>query len=323
MLNPHALAPPARALVAGQEGMVGRALTRALRARGVPLISAPRADFDLRDQAAVHRLFDAARPDLVLLAAARVGGIAANIAAPADFILDNLLIQTHVIEAALRFGVTRLLFLGSSCIYPTNAPLPLREHSLFTGPLEVTNAPYAAAKLAGIQLCQAINAQHGTRYRCVIPPNLYGPFDRFDPLRSHVVPALMLKLRDAIASNAPAITLWGDGSARRELLHVDDLADACVTLLLDHPPDAVPEVINVGAQQDLTVLDLAHLLRDISGFTGDILTDPDAPAGVRAKLLDASQITALGWRPQIPLRDGLSSTWAWLQRHLPLIEAGR
>ena len=311
-----------RIYVAGHRGMVGSAIVRRLRAGGFRnLILRSRAELDLTDQGAVRAFLEAERPDYVVLAAAKVGGIHANDTYPAEFIRENLAIELNVIDAAWRAGVERLLFLGSACIYPREAPQPMREEALLTGPLEPTNEPYAVAKIAGIKLCESYNRQYGTRYRCVMPTNLYGPNDNFHPENSHVIPGLMRRFHEAKESGAGLVTVWGTGRPRREFLHVDDLADACVYLM-----DVDDEVygrhtapmcshVNVGTGEEVTIRELAELVAEVVGYEGEIRFDAARPDGMPRKLLDCARLRALGWRPRITLRDGLRSTYAWFIEH--------
>jgi GDP-L-fucose synthase len=295
--------------VAGHNGLVGSAISRALAARGfVNIVGRPRRELDLRNRPAVEEFFDRTRPDYVFLAAAKVGGIAANDANPADFIRDNLEIQTNVIDAAYRHGVRKLCFLGSSCIYPRLAPQPIPEDSLLTGPLEPTNQWYAIAKIAGIKMCQAYAQQHGFNAISLMPTNLYGPGDNFDLQTSHVLPALLRKFHEAKERRAPSVTVWGSGTPRREFLHVDDLADAVYFLMERYDS---PAIINVGAGEDLTIAALANLVKEIVGFEGTVEFDRSKPDGTPRKLLDTSKLTALGWRPRIALNEGIRSTYAW------------
>lgn len=300
--------------VAGHTGLVGSALVRALHAAGYErLILRTRQELDLCDQGAVDRFFAAERPEVVILAAARVGGILANDARPADFIRDNLLIQSNVIDSAHRHGAARLLFLGSSCVYPRDAPQPMREQHLLTGPLEPTNQWYAVAKIAGIKLCEAYRRQHNFRATSAMPTNLYGPGDNFDLTSSHVLPALLRKCHDATRAGASEVAVWGTGTPRREFLHVDDLAAACLHLL--HRDDG-DDLVNIGTGLDLTIHELASLISDVVGFRGTLRFDPSRPDGAPRKLLDVSRITALGWRPRIGLRDGIEATYRWfLENH--------
>jgi len=256
----------------------------------------------------VAAFFAAERPDIVVLAAARVGGIKANSDFPVEFLLENLRIQNNVISAAHANDVRKLLFLGSSCIYPKLAPQPIKEEYLLTGPLEPTNEAYAIAKIAGIKLCESYNRQHGTRFVSVMPTNLYGPGDNFDLQGSHVLPALIRKFHEAKLAGAPAVTVWGSGTPRREFLHVDDMADACV-FLMARP--GVDEMVNVGTGEDLTIADLASLVRDVVGYGGDVVYDASKPDGTPRKLLDVTRLSSLGWKPRIALRDGIAATYAW------------
>ena len=295
--------------VAGARGLVGSALCRTLAERGFTRVLAPsRAVLDLRDRAAVDRFFAKERPDYVVMAAAKVGGIAANNDYPADFIRDNLEIQTNVIDAAYRAGTRKLCFLGSSCIYPRLAPQPLQESSLLTGPLEPTNQWYAVAKIAGIKMCQAYALQHGFNAISVMPTNLYGPGDNFDLQTSHVLPALLRKFHAAKESGANNVTVWGSGSPRREFLYVDDLADALCFLMERYDS---PEIINVGWGDDVTIAELAELIAGTVGFRGTVVFDRSKPDGTPRKLLDVGKITALGWRARTRLADGIRATYDW------------
>lgn len=302
-----------RICVAGHRGLVGSAVLRRLRAEGYTrLLTRTRAQLDLTSQAAVERFFRRERPEYVFLCAAKVGGILANASRPADFIRDNLLIQTLALDAAHRHGVRKLLFLGSSCVYPKFAPQPIREDQLLTAALEPTNEWYAVAKIAGIKMAQAFRRQHGFNAISLMPTNLYGPGDSFDLESAHVIPALMRKFHEAAASNAPRVTVWGTGAPRREFLHVDDLADACLFLMLHYEGE---EIINVGVGEDVSIGELAELLREIVGYRGEIVYDRSKPDGTPRKLLDVTRICAMGWRPKIALRDGLQQTYAWFLKH--------
>jgi GDP-L-fucose synthase len=302
--------------LAGHRGMVGAAIHRRLAAAGVTPVTRDRAELDLADPAAVRAAFAAIRPETVILAAARVGGIHANASEPASFLRDNLMIECAVIHEAFAAGARRLLFLGSSCIYPRDAPQPIPETALLTGPLEPTNAPYAIAKIAGLALCAAYSRQHGVDYRAIMPCNLYGPGDSYEGDGGHVVPSLIRRFHEAATRGDPAVTVWGTGTPRREFLHVDDLADAALHVL-DLAPAAWREAVdpaaphlNVGAGRDIAIEDLAALIADLAGFTGTIRYDPSRPDGTPRKLLDTTRLTALGWRPRIALRDGLADTCA-------------
>lgn len=308
-----------RIYIAGHTGLAGSALVRKFSEKGHDrLLLRTRAELDLRDQASVDAFFKSERPDHVILAAARVGGIIANNTRPADFIYDNLMIQSHVIHAAWRGGVNRLIFLGSSCIYPRQCPQPMKEEHLLTGPLEPTNEPYAVAKIAGIKMCQSYNRQHNTRFLAVMPTNLYGANDNFDPESSHVLPALIRKFHEAKTRNNATVTAWGTGAPRREFLHADDFADACCFLLnlSDADYDALVSqdsapLINIGCGRDIAIAELAGLIGDIVGFSGTITFDATKPDGTPQKLLDVSRIATLGWTHTIPLRRGIQQTYAW------------
>ena len=294
-----------RIYVAGHKGMVGSALVRRLtREDCTVLVAEPRVD--LRDQAAVQGWFAMHRPDAVILAAARVGGIMANDTRPGEFLYDNLTIAANVIEAARVEGAEKLLFLGSSCIYPKLAPQPIREDALLTGPLEPTNEWYAVAKIAGIKLCQAYRRQYDCDFVSAMPTNLYGPGDNYDPVGSHVLPALIRKAHEAKQAGAEAITLWGTGTPRREFLHVDDLAEACLFLLREYSSE---EHVNVGSGEDLPIAELAALVNAAVGFDGRIETDPSKPDGTPRKLMDSARIRALGWTPRIDLESGIADAY--------------
>ena len=302
-----------RVFIAGHRGLVGSALVRRLQQESsVELILRPRTELDLTSQAAVREFFARERPDQVYLAAARVGGILANDTRPADFIQDNLVIQSNVIDAAWRNGTKKLLFLGSSCIYPKLAPQPMPEECLLTGPLEPTNEWYAIAKIAGLKTCQAYRKQHGFDAICAMPTNLYGPGDNFDLAGSHVLPALIRKFSEAVASGASEVEIWGTGRPRREFLHVDDLADACVFLMQrysDLPP------VNVGWGEDVSIAELASLVASATGFNGKLRFDTSKPDGTPRKLLDVSRLTGLGWKAKIGLPEGLRSTLEWYRKN--------
>ncbi|HEY5187209.1 MAG TPA: GDP-L-fucose synthase [Actinomycetes bacterium] len=304
----------ARVYVAGHRGLVGSAVWRHLQAEGfTDLVGRTSAELDLRDRDATFAFFAAERPQHVVLAAAKVGGILANATYPNDFLSDNLRIQVNVLDAALEHGVTRLLFLGSSCIYPKHAPQPIREDSLLTGPLEPTNEAYAIAKIAGVLQVQALRRQHGVSFISAMPTNLYGPGDNFDLQTSHVLPALIRRFHEATAAGAPAVTLWGSGTPRREFLHVDDLARACLHLL-ERYDDPAP--LNVGVGTDLTVRELAESIAEITGFAGRIEWDTGKPDGTPRKLLDVTRLQALGWKPEISLNDGIRATYGWYRTRL-------
>jgi GDP-L-fucose synthase len=298
-----------RIFVAGHRGLVGGAILRALQAKGCRnLITATRADVDLRDQAATRRWFAEQKPTHVYLAAAKVGGILANDTYPADFLYDNLMIECNVVEAAFRSGVTKLLLLGSSCIYPRLAPQPIAEEALLTGPLEPTNEWYAVAKIAGIKLCQAYRKQHGCNFIAGMPTNLYGPGDNFDLQTSHVLPALMRKVHEAKIGGAPTVTLWGSGKPRREFLYVDDCADACLHLMQHYDGDSF---LNIGCGEDLTIAELARLVADVAGYSGQFVHDTGKPDGMPKKMVDTTRIFASGWRPKVGLREGVERTYRW------------
>ncbi|TCP39283.1 GDP-L-fucose synthase [Rhodovulum marinum] len=312
----------AKVYVAGHRGMVGGAILRRLEARradGAPLdlVTRTHAELDLTDQHAVRAFFRDERPDVVILAAARVGGIHANNSFPADFIYENLMIEANVIHQAWAAGVRRLLQLGSSCIYPREAPQPMPEEALLTGPLEPTNEPYAIAKIAGIKLCESYNRQHGVDYRSVMPTNLYGPGDNFHPENSHVLPALIRRFHEAVREGRDEVVIWGSGTPRREFLHVDDMAEASLFVL-----DLAPEVyaantrpmqshINVGTGEDISIAELARLVAEITGFRGAIRHDRTRPDGTMRKLMDVSRLAEMGWRARITLRDGIAETYKW------------
>lgn len=303
-----ALDRDARIYVAGHRGLVGSAIWRHLEREGFSdLVGHPSSEVDLRDRDAVLATFEADRPDVVVVAAAKVGGIRANDTYPVEFLTDNLRIQVNVMEAAHAVGVDRLLFLGSSCIYPKLAPQPIHESSLLTGPLESTNEAYAIAKIAGITSIQSYRREYGRRWISAMPTNLYGPGDNYDLSSSHVLPALIRRFDEARASESPSVTLWGTGTPRREFLHVDDLAAACLHLL-EHYDEPAP--INVGVGKDLPIAELAHLVAEVVGYEGEILWDASMPDGTPRKLLDVSRIAALGWKPTIGLRDGIRATVA-------------
>ncbi|GAB5434708.1 MAG: GDP-L-fucose synthase [Epibacterium sp.] len=304
--------------IAGHRGMVGSAILRRLQTEGRhEILTRTHAELDLTDQTAVRDFMQDTRPDAVILAAAKVGGIHANNTYPADFIYENLMIEANVIHQAFAAGVTRLLQLGSSCIYPRAVEQPMREDALLTGVLEPTNEPYAIAKIAGIKLCESYNRQHGTDYRSVMPANLYGPGDNFHPENSHVLPALIRRFHEATRAGLDTVTIWGSGKPRREFLHVDDMAQASLFVF-----DLAPEIfatntqpllshINVGSGTDVTILELAQIVAHITGFEGEILTDPAKPDGTMQKLMDVSRLADMGWRAQIGLEEGIAETYQW------------
>jgi GDP-L-fucose synthase len=312
------MSSPPIVYVAGHRGMVGSAIVRHLLARGHPIdhiITRTHAELDLTVQADVRAFFESERPDQVYLAAARVGGIHANNSYPAEFIAQNLLIQCHVVDSAWRSGVKKLLFLGSSCIYPKHASQPMREDALLTGVLEPTNEPYAIAKIAGIKLCESYNRQYGVDYRSVMPTNLYGPGDNYHPENSHVLPALIRRFHEAKVAGAPSVSIWGTGTPRREFLYVDDMAAASV-----HVMNLPPEVyalhtkpmlshVNVGCNEDVTIAEAARLVAEVVGYAGTITFDTSRPDGTPRKLMDSSRLNSLGWQAQVPLREGLARAY--------------
>jgi GDP-L-fucose synthase len=310
--------------VAGHRGMVGSAVMRRLRGLGYAnLITATRAELDLTDQTAVRAFFAQKKIDHVILAAAKVGGIHANNTYPAEFIYENLMIQANVIHEAHCAGIQHLLFLGSSCIYPRNAPQPMREDALLTGTLEPTNEPYAIAKIAGIKLCESYNRQHGRDYRSVMPTNLYGPGDNFHPENSHVIPALLRRFHEAVQSGAQEVVIWGSGMPRREFLHVDDMASASVHLMelpveiyREHTEPMLSH-LNVGTGVDCTIRELAETVARVTGFAGRLVWDTSKPDGTPRKLMDVSRFAALGWRATIGLEQGLLSAYQWFAEHQP------
>lgn len=295
--------------IAGHRGLVGSAIVRVLLAAGYQnLIYRTHAELDLIQQQPVDDFFAKERPGYVFLAAAKVGGIHANNTYRGEFIYENLAVQNNVIDAARRYGTKRLLFLGSSCIYPRDCPQPMREEYLLSGPLEKTNEPYAIAKIAGIKLCEAYNTQYGTDFLSVMPTNLYGPNDNFDLQTSHVLPALLRKVHEAKLANSPTVTIWGSGKPQREFLHVDDMASACVFVM--NNPD-VKEMVNIGSGQEVSIRELAELICDVVGFQGDIVYDSSKPDGTPRKLLDTARLNQLGWSAKISLKDGLKDTYQW------------
>jgi len=297
-----------RVWVAGHTGLVGRALVRRLEGTGCALLTVDRASLDLRRQTDTEAWLAAARPEAVFLAAATVGGIQANAREPAHFLYDNLMIAATVIEAARRTGVAKLLFLGSSCVYPRLAPQPMTEDALLSGPPEPTNQWYAVAKIAGIKLCQAYRRQHGCDFFAAMPSNLYGPHDNFDLQSSHVLPALLRKIHEAKATDRPDVEIWGTGTPRREFLHVDDLADACIFLMERYSGEGI---VNVGSGEETSIADLARLVADVVGYRGDFRFDAGMPDGAPRKLVDGTCLRAMGWTPGITLRQGIEDLYAW------------
>jgi len=301
--------PSQSLFVAGHRGLVGGAVVQEFRNSGyTDILTRTRSELDLTDSAAVRAWFQSARPAWVIVAAARVGGIKANFDRPVEFLLENLKIQNNLIESAATCGVEKLLFLGSSCIYPKFAPQPVTEAALLTGELEPTNEPYAIAKIAGIKLCQAYARQYGARFISAMPTNLYGPGDNFDLDTSHVLPALIRKVHEAKLSGAPEVSIWGTGTPRREFLHVHDLARACRFLMEKYES---PEIVNIGTGQDVTIRELAGLICEVIGYNGRLAFDASKPDGTPRKLLDVSRIQSVGWQPRIPLPDGIRETYAW------------
>ncbi|PWE48172.1 GDP-fucose synthetase [Thioclava sp. NG1] len=308
--------------IAGHRGMVGGAILRQLEARqtsgeALELITRTHSELDLSDQAAVREFMQTEKLDVVILSAAKVGGIHANNTYPADFIYENLMIEANVIHQAFAAGVTKLLQLGSSCIYPKAAPQPMAEDALLTGPLEPTNEPYAIAKIAGIKLCESYNRQHGVDYRSVMPTNLYGPGDNFHPENSHVLPALIRRFHEAARDGLEEVTIWGTGTPRREFLHVDDMAEASLFVLdltkpdYDTNTDPMLSHINVGSGSDVSILELAEMVAKVTGFEGRIATDPSKPDGTMRKLMDVSRLKSMGWQARIGLEDGIAETYRW------------
>jgi GDP-L-fucose synthase len=305
--------PNSKIYVAGHRGLVGSAIVRNLTQRGFTnIIGRTREELDLLDQAKVNAFFEREKPEYVLLAAAKVGGIYANNTYPAEFIYENLVPQANVIHASYVSGVKKLLFLGSSCIYPRLAPQPMKEEYLLDGKLEPTNEPYAVAKIAGIKMCQAYNRQYGTKFISVMPTNLYGPNDNFDLMNAHVLPALIRKFVEARQENKPVVEIWGSGSPRREFLHVDDCADACVHLLQMYEES---EIVNIGFGEDVSIKELALLVKEVVGYEGELRFDTTKPDGTPRKLLDVSRLRSLGWQPKISLSSGLAMTVRWYMEH--------
>ena len=300
--------------VAGHRGMVGSAIVRRLQRAGFEnILTRTRQELDLMDRAAVRVFFETERPDYVVDAAARVGGIAANFEKPVEFLIENLTIQNNVIQAAADFGVTKLLFLGSSCIYPKLAPQPLMEDALLTGPLEPTNDAYAIAKIAGIKLCQAYAREYGKNFISGMPTNLYGPNDNFDLHTSHVLPALIRKVHEAKQGGAKEVSVWGSGTPRREFLHVDDLADACFFLLENYDS---PEIVNIGCGEDVSIKELAETVCEVLGFEGSLVFDASKPDGTPRKLMNIGRLLALGWKPRVNLKEGIRDAHEWFLKNL-------
>lgn len=298
-----------RIFVAGHRGLVGSAIVRNLRSKGYhQLVTRTSTELDLRDKQAVDRFFKREEIDVVFLAAAKVGGIVANNEYPADFIRDNLLIQTNVITAAYEAGIRHLLFLGSTCIYPKYAPQPMKEEHLLTGELEKTNEPYAIAKIAGIKMCQSYNRQYGTRYVSVMPTNLYGSNDNFDLETSHVLPALLRKCHEAKIANSPSIEVWGTGKPKREFLYSDDLADACVYLMEKYDGN---EIINIGVGEDISIAELVEKVKEVVGYEGKVIYNSEKPDGTPRKLVDVTRLHSTGWRASTTLEEGLQKTYEW------------
>lgn len=310
--------------IAGHRGLVGSALVRRLQAKGYTnILTRTHAELELRDQKAVQAFFAAEKPDYVILAAAKVGGIHANNTYPAEFIHDNLVIQNNVIHSAYQNKVERLLFLGSSCIYPKDCPQPIKEEYLLTGPLEPTNRPYALAKIAGIEMCHSYNRQYGTRYIAAMPTNLYGPNDNYDLNNSHVLPALIRKMHEAKQNGAKEVVVWGTGTPKREFLYSEDMADACI-FLLEQPEDKLaslfseekPPLVNIGCGEDLTIKELAEMVAELVGFKGDLTFDTSKPDGTMRKVMDVSRINALGWKRTMQLKDGIGMSYQDMLRKL-------
>ena len=304
----------AKIFVAGHRGMVGSAVVRRFQQAGFEdILTRTRQELDLMDRSAVRAFFESERPYYVVDAAARVGGIAANFEKPVEFLIENLTIQNNVIQAAADFGVTKLLFLGSSCIYPKLAPQPLTEDALLTGPLEPTNDAYAVAKIAGIKLCQAYAREYGKNFISGMPTNLYGPNDNFDLHTSHVLPALIRKVHEAKKDGVQEVSVWGSGTPRREFLHVDDLADACFFLLENYDS---PEIVNIGCGEDVSIRELAETVCEVLGFEGSLVFDTSKPDGTPRKLMHVGRLLDLGWKPRIALKDGISDAYAWFLKSL-------
>lgn len=308
-----------RVFVAGHRGMVGGAISNKLKERGFEVVTRSRAELDLLDQKAVQNFFSSEQLDSVILAAAKVGGIHANNTFPAEFIYENLMIECNIIHQTFLAGIRRLLFLGSSCIYPRDVRQPMLEDALLTGVLEPTNEPYAIAKIAGIKMCESYNRQYGVDYRCVMPTNLYGPGDNFHPQNSHVMPALIRRFHEAVESNSDKVIIWGTGTPRREFLHVSDMADAALFVfdldLQAYEANTQPMLshINVGYGEDITIYELAQLVAQVTGFTGEIVFDASKPDGTPRKLMDSTRLNNMGWRPSIALSDGIVDAYSWFR----------
>ncbi len=298
--------------IAGHRGLVGSALKRKLESKGYTnLLFRTHKELDLTNQQAVNEFFKQEKPEYIFLAAAKVGGILANSTYPAEFIYENLMIESNIIHAAYKYGVKKLLFLGSSCIYPKLAPQPLKEEYLLTGPLEETNEAYAIAKIAGIRLCKHYNQQYGTNFISVMPTNLYGPNDNFDLETSHVMPALIRKFHEAKVNNKLEVVVWGTGKPLREFMHVDDMADACVFLIENYDFSEIGEFVNIGVGEDVTISELVELIKEVVGFEGEIRYDTSKPDGTPRKLMDVSRLNGLGWKARISLKDGIRETYEW------------
>jgi GDP-L-fucose synthase len=308
------MSTPKRLFIAGHRGLVGSALVRHYEKQPEwQVITRSKDELDLRDERAVKAFFEKERPEYVIMSAAKVGGIKANATQPVTFLLDNLKIQNAIIEASYQFGVKKFLFLGSTCIYPKTAEMPIREDSLLTGPMEPTNLPYSVAKIAGITLCQAYRRQFGADMITAMPANLYGPGDNFHPEDSHVLPSLMRKFHLAATQQHPTVTLWGTGAPSREFMHCDDLADACAFLLDNYSGE---EIVNVGCGEEIRIREAAEVLREVTGFKGDIVWDTSMPDGNPRRLLDVTRLHGMGWRAKIPFRQGVADTYQWYREHI-------